>query len=136
MARRGSGNKQTTVAATAQARFVRVTPQKARRVVDVVRGETAVEAIRLLRFQPQAVSSDVRKLVESAVANARVKADAAGERFVESELVITEISVDEAPTMKRMRPRAQGRAARILKRSSHISVTVGTPEAAVKEGAK
>jgi large subunit ribosomal protein L22 len=129
-------SKATTVQATARARYVRVTPQKSRRVVDLVRGKAAVEAIRILRFQPQAVARDVRKLIESAVANARVKADAAGERFVESELVIVEISVDEAPTMKRMRPRAQGRAARIFKRSSHISVTVGTPEAAIKEGAQ
>jgi large subunit ribosomal protein L22 len=122
--------------AKAQMRFLRVTAQKARRVVDVVRGRPAVEAIAMLRFQPQAISEDVRKLIESAVANARVLAEASGERFVESELLIKEIYVDEAPTMKRIRPRAQGRAARILKRSSHICVIVATPEAAVKEGAK
>ena len=125
-----------TMEAKAQARHVRVTAQKARRVVDVVRGKKAVDAIALLRFQQQDVAENVRKLIESAVANARVAADAAGERFVESELVIKEIYVDEAVTMKRIRPRAQGRAARILKRSSHISVIVATPEAAVKEGAR
>ncbi|MBN2176881.1 MAG: 50S ribosomal protein L22 [Demequinaceae bacterium] len=121
--------------AKAQTRYLRVTAQKARRVVDLVRGRTAVEAIAMLKFQPQAIAPDVRKLIESAVANARVLAEAAGERFVESELIIKEIYVDEAPTMKRIRPRAQGRAARIFKRTSHISVIVATPEAAVKEGA-
>lgn len=125
-----------TMEAKAQARYVRVTAQKARRVVDLVRGQKAMDAIATLRFQQQEVAENVRKLVESAVANARVAADAAGERFVESELVIKEIFVDEAPTLKRIRPRAQGRAARILKRSSHITVTVATPEAAVKEGAR
>lgn len=122
--------------AKAQTRYLRVTAQKARRVVNLVRGQNAVEAIASLRFQPQDVATDVRKLIESAVANARVKADEAGERFDESELVITSITVDEGPTMKRIQPRAQGRANRILKRSSHISVTVATREGAVKEGAK
>jgi large subunit ribosomal protein L22 len=125
-----------TMEAKAQARYVRVTAQKARRVVDLVRGQKAVDAIATLKFQQQEVAENLRKLVESAVANARVAADAAGERFVEGELVIKEIFVDEAPTLKRIRPRAQGRAAQILKRSSHITVTVATPEAAVKEGAR
>ncbi len=122
--------------AKAQARYVRVTAQKARRVVDLVRGQKAVDAIATLKFQQQEVAENVRKLVESAVANARVAADAAGERFVEGELVIKEIFVDEAPMLKRIRPRAQGRAARILKRSSHITVIVASEEAAVKEGAR
>jgi large subunit ribosomal protein L22 len=121
--------------AKAQTRYLRVTAQKARRVVNLVRGQNAVEAVATLKFQPQAVATDVRKLIESAIANARVKADAAGERFDERELVIKEILVDEGPTMKRIQPRAQGRANRILKRSSHITVTVATP-VAVKEGAK
>ena len=100
------------MAAKAQARFVRVTPQKARRVVDVVRGKHAEEAGKVLRFAPQAVAVDVRKVVESAIANARVKADQAGEPFDESSLVVREAYVDEGPTMKRFRPRAQGRAGR------------------------
>ena len=120
--------------ATAQARFIRVTAQKARRVVNLVRGQNATEAAASLRFQPQAVSVDVRKLIESAIANARDQADKLGERLEESELIIKDITVDEGPTMKRIRPRAQGRANRILKRSCHISVTVATP-AVVKEGA-
>jgi large subunit ribosomal protein L22 len=122
--------------AKAQTRYVRVTAQKARRVVNLVRGQNAVEAAASLKFQPQAVSEDVRKLIESAIANARVKADAAGERFDETELVIKQITADEGPTMKRIRPRAQGRANRILKRTSHLSVTVALPENATKEGAR
>ncbi len=118
--------------AKAQARFVRVTPQKARRVVDVVRGKRAEEAVAVLRFAPQAAAETVRKVVESAIANARVKADQASEAFDESKLVVLEAYVDEGPTLKRFRPRAQGRAARIRKRTSHITVVV---EAQVAETA-
>jgi len=114
--------------AKVQARFVRVTPQKARRVVDVVRGKRAEEAVAVLRFAPQAAAETVRKVVESAIANARVKADQASEAFDESKLVVLEAYVDEGPTLKRFRPRAQGRAARILKRTSHITVVVGEAE--------
>jgi large subunit ribosomal protein L22 len=114
--------------AKAQARFVRVTPQKARRVVDVVRGKRAEEAVSVLRFAPQAAAEPVRKVVESAIANARVKADQASEAFDESKLVVIEAFVDEGPTLKRFRPRAQGRASRILKRTSHITVIVGEAE--------
>jgi large subunit ribosomal protein L22 len=104
---------------------VRSTPQKTRRVIDMVRGKSAVEAITLLKFAPQAAAEPVRKVVESAVANARVKADRASERFNENDLIITAAFVDEGPTMKRFRPRAQGRAGSILKRTSHITVIVG-----------
>ncbi|MHB1064632.1 MAG: 50S ribosomal protein L22 [Georgenia sp.] len=114
--------------AKAQARFVRVTPQKARRVVDVVRGKRAEEAVAVLRFAPQAAAETVRKVVESAIANARVKADEASEAFDERKLVVLEAYVDEGPTLKRFRPRAQGRASQILKRTSHITVIVGEAE--------
>ena len=80
------------------------------------------------RFAPQAVATDVRKVLLSAVANAKVKAEAAKETFNEADLLILEAYVDEGPTMKRFRPRAQGRAGRILKRTSHITVVVGTKE--------
>lgn len=116
--------------AKAQARFIRVTPQKARRVVDLIRGTKASEAVAMLRFQPQAAAEPVRKVIESAIANARVKADIASEAFDEQKLVIQEAFVDEGPTMKRFRPRAQGRAGRILKRTSHITVIVAEPEVA------
>ncbi len=114
--------------AKAQARYVRVTPQKARRVVNEVRGKAVLVAADILKFAPQAVATDVRKVLLSAVANAKVKAEALGETFNEAELQIIEAFVDEGPTMKRFRPRAQGRAGRILKRTSHITLVVGTKE--------
>ncbi|PZR54866.1 50S ribosomal protein L22 [Xylanimonas oleitrophica] len=120
--------------AKAQARFVRVTPMKARRVVDLIRGKQADEAVAVLKFAPQAAAEPVRKVVESAIANARVKADRASERFDEQELVVSVAFVDEGPTLKRFRPRAQGRAARVLKRTSHITVVVAPR--AEKEGAR
>jgi len=108
----------------ASARHVRVTPQKARRVVDLIRGKQATEAVAVLRFAPQAASEPIRKVLESAIANARVSADRNSEAFDERTLVIQSVFVDEGPTMKRFRPRAQGRASRINKRTSHITVVV------------
>ncbi|WP_347350830.1 50S ribosomal protein L22 [Intrasporangium sp.] len=110
--------------ARALARHVRVSPMKARRVVDLIRGKRATEAITVLTFAPQAASEPVRKVVESAIANARVRADRESVAFDERNLVIAEAFVDEGPTMKRFRPRAQGRAGRINKRTSHITVVV------------
>ena len=114
--------------AKAQARYIRVTPQKARRVVDLIRGKQATEASAVLQFAPQSASDPVRKVLLSAVANARVKAEKASEAFDERDLVVQAAFVDEGPTMKRFRPRAQGRAFRINKRTSHITVVVGVPE--------
>lgn len=122
--------------AKAQARFVRVTPQKARRVVDVIRGKQAEEAVRILTFAPQPVAETVRKVVESAVANARVKADRDSVPFDEGALVVAEAYVDEGPTLKRFRPRAQGRAGRILKRTSHITVVVAGDQTAAPGAAR
>ncbi|PWJ55469.1 large subunit ribosomal protein L22 [Quadrisphaera granulorum] len=114
--------------AKAQARYVRVTPQKARRVVDLIRGRRASEALAVLSFAPQSASEPVLKVVQSAIANARVKADRASEAFDERSLVISAAYVDEGVSLKRFRPRAQGRAGRIIKRTSHITVVVA-PEA-------
>jgi len=105
--------------ARAQARFVRVTPLKARRVVDVIRGMKADEAAALLRFAPQAAAEPVRKVLESAVANAENN-----DGLAPDSLYVAEAYVDEGPTMKRFRPRAQGRAYRVAKRTSHITVVV------------
>jgi large subunit ribosomal protein L22 len=105
--------------AFATARYVRVSPMKARRVVDMVRGLPADEALAVLKFAPQAASDDVYKIVESAVANA-----VNGERLARESLVVAKAFVDEGPTLKRFRPRAQGRAYRIRKRTSHITVVV------------
>jgi large subunit ribosomal protein L22 len=120
-------NKDNVMEAKASARHVRVTPQKARRIVDLIRGKQAVEAVSVLQFAPQSASVPVQKVLQSAIANARVKADQASEAFDERNLVISAAFVDEGPTMKRFRPRAQGRAARINKRTSHITVVV-TPK--------
>ena len=113
--------------ARAQARYVRVTPMKARRVIDLIRGMQAVDAQAVLRFAPQAASEPVGKVLASAIANA-----ANNHGMDARELVVTEAFVDEGPTMKRIRPRAQGRAYRIRKRSSHITVVVGDGVAVVK----
>jgi large subunit ribosomal protein L22 len=99
--------------ARAQARYVRVTPMKARRVVDVIRGMPADEAAALLRFAPQAAAEPVRKVLESAMANAEDKDGIAADS-----LYISQAYVDEGPTIKRFRPRAQGRAYRINKRTT------------------
>lgn len=104
--------------AFASARFVRITPMKARRVVDLVRGLPVEEARALLEFAPQAASETVLKVLESAIANAETTEGLSGD------LVISQAMVDEGPTMKRWRPRAQGRATRINKRTSHITLVV------------
>lgn len=110
--------------ARAQAKYVRSTPQKTRRVIDMIRGKSATDAVAILKFAPQAAAVQVLKVLESAIANARVKADRASERFDEKNLYVAAAYVDEGATMKRFRPRAQGRAGQILKRTSHITVVV------------
>jgi large subunit ribosomal protein L22 len=116
------------VESIARLRQVRITPQKARRVVDLIRGKQAAEALAILKFSPQAASEPVYKLVASAMANARVKADAESTHLDDADLFVTRAFVDEGTTLKRFQPRAQGRAFRINKRSSHITVVLATPE--------
>ena len=113
-----------TVEARAQARGVRVTPMKARRIVNLIRGKQAGEALATLQFAPQSASEPVYKVLASAIANARQKAERESLPFDERALVVTTAFVDEGPTMKRFQPRAQGRAYRINKRTSHITVAV------------
>ncbi|GAA2006025.1 MULTISPECIES: 50S ribosomal protein L22 [Nocardioides] len=113
--------------AFASARHTRITPLKARRVVDLVRGMHVDEALALLQFAPQAASETVYKVLESAVANAETT-----EGLDRGDLVVSVAMVDEGPTMKRWRPRAQGRATRINKRTSHITLVV-QPAAVVAE---
>ncbi|MCL2787887.1 MAG: 50S ribosomal protein L22 [Micrococcales bacterium] len=114
--------------ARASARYVRVAPMKARRVVDLVRGKPAQDAVTILRFAPQAASRPVRKVVESAMANLRVKAEKDGADFNEADLVVVKAYVDEGPTLKRFRARARGQGSRIFKRTSHITVVVEQTE--------
>jgi large subunit ribosomal protein L22 len=112
------------VRAYAKLRYSTVTPMKARRVVDLVRGLPADEALSILRFTPQSASEPVYKVLESAIANARYAAGQRQERLEVEDLVVSAAYVDEGPTMKRFRPRAQGRAYRIRKRTSHITIEV------------
>ena len=116
------------VQAQASVKHIRVTATKARRVVNMIRGKQAVEALAILKFAPQGASEPVYKLVASAMANARVKADATNSYLDEQDLFIFEAYVDEGTTLKRFQPRAQGRAFQILKRTSHITIKVATPD--------
>ena len=118
-------NLETSDVTTAKAVLnnIRHTPQKARRVVYLIRGQRADQALNVLKFAPQAAGQDVYVLLNSAVANAKQKNPALRDA---SELWVTEALVDEGITMKRFRPRAQGRGFRINKRSSHITVVVST----------
>ncbi len=105
--------------ATAVARFVRVSPTKARRVIDLVRGKSVTEALDILRWAPQAASEPVAKVIASAAANAQNN-----NGLDPATLVVATVYADGGPTAKRIRPRAQGRAFRIRKRTSHITVIV------------
>lgn len=105
--------------ATAQARFVHVSASKARRVINLVRGKSVEEALDILRWAPQAASEPVAKVIASAAANAQNN-----NGLDPRTLVVATVYADEGPTAKRIRPRAQGRAYRIRKRTSHITVIV------------
>jgi large subunit ribosomal protein L22 len=113
--------------ATAVARFVHVSASKARRVIDLVRGKPVSEALDILRWAPQDASEPVAKVIASAAANAQNN-----DGLDPSTLVVATVYADEGPTAKRIRPRAQGRAYRIRKRTSHITVIVESRPA--KEG--
>src|SRR5262245_16646995 len=106
----------------ARARFVRLAPRKARLVADQVRGLPLEDALALLRFSSRGAARDIRKLIESAAANAEANHD-----LVADDLLVKDIHVDEGPTLSRYRPRALGRATKINKRTSHIAVAL-TPE--------
>jgi large subunit ribosomal protein L22 len=101
-----------------------MTPSKVRRVVDAVRGMDFEQAVAVLSFAPQSASDPVLKVVRSAAANLRVTGEKQQVRIEDADLFISEAFVDEGPTLKRFRPRAQGRAYRIRKRTSHITVVV------------
>lgn len=117
--------------ARAQARYARVTPRKARRVVDLIRGLPAAEARAVLQFAPQAASEPVGKVLASAIANAEHN-----EKLDADTLWVSRAWVDEGPTLKRFRPRMGGRAYRINKRTSHITVIVESrPQAGAATGA-
>ncbi|MGH3948254.1 MAG: 50S ribosomal protein L22 [Pseudonocardiaceae bacterium] len=137
-------NAQTNVTATAEqlptavarARFVRDSPMKVRRVIELVKGRSVSEALAVLRFAPQAASDQLAKVIASAAANAENNLGLDPET-----LWIQNATADEGPVLKRIRPRAQGRAFRIRKRTSHITVVVESrqktqPKAKSKSGNK
>ncbi len=107
----------------ASARYVRIAPRKARLIADQVRGMHIEKARALLQFSPRGAAEDIHKLIDSAAANAENNHDLIGD-----EMTISSITVDEGPTLKRYRPRAQGRATPIHKRTSHIAVALTPAE--------
>jgi large subunit ribosomal protein L22 len=123
----------TRIAPTAQearatAKFIRMSPTKARRVMEMIRGRHIEDARRVLRFSPQGASDPIAKVLESAIANAEHNRELPAD-----ELVVTRAWVDEGPTLRRFRPRAMGRATRIRKRTCHISVVVGRSQEIVDQ---
>jgi ribosomal protein L22 len=118
------------VAVRARARYVRTSARKARLVCDHIRGKSVPEARAILNFTPRAAARDWSKVLESAVANAE-----ANHELIGDELKIAEAYADEGPTLKRYRPRAMGRATRIRKRTSHLTITLA-PAAAAANGRK
>jgi len=117
-------NPETEVkTAFAKATYVRVTPMKARRVIELIRNKPAQEALTVLKFAPQAAAEPVGKVLASAIANAEHNFSLDPET-----LIVSRAFVDEGPTLKRFQPRAQGRAYRIRKRTSHITIEVESIE--------
>ncbi len=121
-ARRGSQPREGAPVVTARAKYVRTSARKARLVADHVRGKSVTEARAILAHTPRAVAEDWEKLLNSAVANAEHNHELLGD-----DLRILSITADEGPTLKRFRPRAMGRASRIRKRTSHLSIAL-TPK--------
>lgn len=107
-------------------KFARISPQKARLVADIVRGKDASEAIEVLTFLNKKSAPMIRKLVESAIANAEVAAERTNADLDIDDLYVRTIYVDQGPTLRRFRPRAQGRATKIIKKTSHITVELAT----------
>jgi large subunit ribosomal protein L22 len=108
----------------ATARHIRIAPRKARVVADLVRGKSVEQALIILSLTPKKASPILRKAILSAAAGLRGRED--GGKFDHAHLVVSDVRVDQGPMQKRIRPRAQGRAFRILKRSSHFKVTVSS----------
>jgi large subunit ribosomal protein L22 len=108
----------------ANSRFVRVSPQKARLVIDLIRGQRAEEALQTLRFTKKRVAKDVEKTLRSAIANAERKAEDSGESLDVDELYVTRCFVNEGSRWKRLRPAPMGRGFRYQKRTAHIVVEV------------
>jgi large subunit ribosomal protein L22 len=123
----------TQIEGVAQARYTRVSPQKARLVIDLIRGRRAEEALHTLQFTKKRVAKDIEKTLRSAIANAERKAEDSGETLDVDELFVTRCFVNEGPRWKRMRPAPMGRGFRYQKRTSHILVEVSEHHRAVAD---
>lgn len=121
------------IAGMANARFIRVSPQKARLVVDLIRGLRAEDALQTLRFTKKRVAKEIEKTLRSAIANAERKADDAGASLDVDQLYVTGCFVNEGPRWKRMRPAPMGRGFRYQKRTSHIVVQVAEHQRAAAD---
>src|SRR6201988_5352501 len=119
----------------AKARYIRVSPQKARLVIDLIRGQRAEEALQTLRFTKKRVAKEVEKTLRSAIANAERKAEDSGESLDVDALFVTRCFVNEGPRWKRLRPAPMGRGFRYQKRTSHIIVEVAEHHRAAAERA-
>ncbi len=109
--------------AKATAKYIRISPRKARLVIDLIRGKNAVQAEAILKFTPNKGAESIAKVLHSAIANAENNLDLSKE-----DLIVTQAYVNEGPRLKRYKPRAMGRADRMVHRTSHITVAVGTRE--------
>jgi large subunit ribosomal protein L22 len=116
--------------AKASARFIRISPRKLRRSVELIRGQHVEDARRMLRLSPLGANRTLVKVLESAVANAEQK------QAIPENLVVSRAWVDEGPTLRRYRPRAYGRATKIRKRTSHVTVVVRSLEEEVTLGSE
>jgi large subunit ribosomal protein L22 len=115
--------------AHATSKYVRTSAQKAKLVLDLIRGKKAAEALSILRFTRKAVARDVEKTLRSAIANAVLVADRNQKRRLdEDDLVVSACHADRGPSLKRVRPAPQGRAYQVLKRTTHITVRVAEKE--------
>jgi large subunit ribosomal protein L22 len=131
MADDSQGSAAAPARARAVARYVHMSPTKVRRVVELIKDRPVAEALDILRFAPQAAAQPLFKVVASAAANAENNLD-----LDRDTLVVAAAYADEGPTLKRIRPRAQGRAYRIRKRTSHITVEVESQPAKAGRGAR
>ncbi len=123
----------TTIEAHAMARYIRMSPQKARLVIDLIRGLRAEKALQVLRYTPKRAARDIEKVLRSAIANAERKAEDAGASLDVDQLYVSRCFVNEGPRWKRLRPAPMGRAFRYQKRTSHIVVAVAEHHVAAQE---
>src|SRR2546426_12820848 len=122
-----------TIEAHAMARYIRMSPQKARLVIDLIRGLRAEKALQVLRYTPKRAARDIEKVLRSAIANAERKAEDAGASLDVDQLYISRCFVNEGPRWKRLRPAPMGRAFRYQKRTAHLWVGVAEHHVAAAE---